>query len=91
MGVVYRARDEKLHRVVALKCLSHDEKANISRRRLLMREARCASALNHPNICTIYSVDERDEQLFIAMEFLAGQTQSAEDSTRRSPQQMHVV
>ena len=52
MGVVYRARDEKLHRVVALECLSHDEKANISRRRQLMREARCASALNHPNICT---------------------------------------
>jgi eukaryotic-like serine/threonine-protein kinase len=77
MGVVYRARDEYLHRDVALKCLPYDEKAMASRRDQLMREARCASALNHPNICTIYSVDEKDGQLFIAMEFLAGQTLKA--------------
>jgi serine/threonine protein kinase/tetratricopeptide (TPR) repeat protein len=74
MGVVYRAHDDRLNRDVALKFLpdelNHDENA----RALLIREARTASALNHPNICTIYDVGEEAGKIYIVMEFVSGRS-----------------
>jgi Tol biopolymer transport system component/predicted Ser/Thr protein kinase len=74
MGVVWKARDTRLDRFVALKVLPPEKTADAERKRRFVQEAKAASALNHPNIITIYDIDECDGMDFIAMEFVAGKT-----------------
>src|SRR5918996_2416688 len=74
MGTVYKAYDNKLQRVVALKLLPSEYVSQQDRRRRFFQEARAASALNHPHILTIYEVGEDDGRPYIAMEYIEGET-----------------
>ena len=90
MGEVYRALDVRLGRELALKVLPSDRFRDAKARARLLREARSAAALNHPNICTIYEVGEDGDRAFIAMELIHGEPLSVRISAGALPTELAV-
>ena len=74
MGVVYKAEDTKLERLVALKFLAAHLLSNEEAKKRFIREAKAAAAIDHPNICTLYEIDEASGRTFLAMAYLEGRT-----------------
>ena len=85
MGVVYKAEDTKLRRTVALKFLPVDNLEGEEEKARFLREAQAAAALNHPNICTVYEIGEADGHMFIAMEFVEGESVKEKVRARPAP------
>ena len=88
MGVVYKAEDQKLHRVVALKVLLTNLVGDEKARKRFLREARAASAIDHPNICTVYEINETPNMLFFVMQFIEGATLKKTINARPMPVEM---
>lgn len=91
MGVVYKAEDTTLKRTVALKFLPSHLSASDQDKARFMQEAQAAASLNHPNICTIYGIDEHEGQMFFAMEFVDGQTLREKMSSLSSKQAIDLA
>ena len=89
MGEVYKAEDTKLKRTVALKFINPQTLENEEMKVRFLREAQAAAALDHPNICTVYEIDEADGQTFISMAYIGGQ--SLNEKTRRAPLKVDEV
>ena len=90
MGVVYKAEDTKLKRDVAIKFLPRQIAASDEERARFKIEAQAAAALNHPNIATIYAIEEVDDEMFIVMEYIVGPTWGLIPSLGRSCQNVYL-